>query len=568
MNTKIFLFGAVVCLVVGFTASSHPFPIQSSANEGLDPEDRKLGVIRGRVLAEDGGYPLAKATLSLRSTRADPDGLSRTVRTNGRGQYAFKDLETGRYVLTATRSGYIPKNYGQRTSQSLRRENGATSLSVRSGQILDGIDFHLIRAGAVEGRVVDQDNEPLVRVRVMLSSYRSREGGLRLRPFGQDETDDRGRFRIFGIPPGNYLLSASPHLFVSRSADLERSFQPTYYPGVLSAEDAVPVQLAAGADVGGFDITIIQARSYSVSGRVLMPNGSPAQSVWIMSSNESNKGVFAMMGRSTDTNLNGDFSLSGLVPGRHRLYTRAGGGEDMQMASTTVDVADQDLNGLTLVLGKGAQITGSIVTDREDSDLDWRRISLNMVPSHHVGRISFGGTATTLEENFTFKIVNLPEGPYHLAVRLPPGNHYVASIHAEGHDITDRPIEMRNNDRLAGVEVHVSSEGAQIIGVVEQPGKQQVAEGATVLVFADDPQYRGRPSRFTRTTQTDQRGQFGLQGLVPGQYLVCALTDHESGLESDPDYLRSLEKDSERVDLSPGQTVQEFLEVLAAPKTK
>ena len=42
------------------------------------------------------------------------------------------------------------------------------------------------------------------------------------------------------------------------------------------------------------------------------------------------------------------------------------------MASTVVEVTDQDLEGLTLVLGSGAEISGRIVTDRQDSDLDWR----------------------------------------------------------------------------------------------------------------------------------------------------------------------------------------------------
>ena len=167
MKTRNFLLGAIVCLVVSFTASGHPFPIQNSANEDLHPGDRKLGLIRARVLAEDDEYPLTKATVSLRSTGADPDGQSRTVRTNRRGEYAFEDLAAGKYLLSATRSGYISKNYGQRTSQRVRRENMGTSLSVRSGQVLDGIDFRLIRAGALEGRVVDQDNEPLARVRVM-----------------------------------------------------------------------------------------------------------------------------------------------------------------------------------------------------------------------------------------------------------------------------------------------------------------------------------------------------------------------------------------------------------------
>ena len=85
-----------------------------------------------------------------------------------------------------------------------------------------------------------------------------------------------------------------------------------------------------------------------------------------------------------------------------------------------------------------------------------------------------------------------------------------------------------------------------------KPG--EAVEGATVLVFAADSQKRGAQSRFAKTAQTDQGGRFSLEGLVPAEYRVCALTDHEPGRESELEYLSSLERDSERIDLSPGQT--------------
>ena len=568
--------GILECaLIIGFVAGLSLFSVGAglmnrdvyaawSTPAAQDPADREPGVIQGRVFAEDSDSPLAKATLSLRSKTARPQDRPRTVQTDSRGEYTFRDLEAGQYILRATRNGYIPRNYGQKTTSSFRRERVGTSLSVGPGRVLDGIDFHLIRAGVVEGRVVDQDNEPLERVQVMLSGYRSLGGERRLMPFGRDETDDRGQFRIFGIPPGTYLLATSPRPFAALSGGAERPFPPTYYPGVLRVEEAATVQVAAGAEIGGFNITLIKTLTYNVSGRVLTPEGRPAHSALIVSSNESQEDFMSMMGRNTTTNLQGEFKVSGLLPGSHRLYARLGEGEDLRTASAAVEVTDQDLSGFTLVIGKGAEITGRIVVEGEASAVDWRRISLLMVSVSKISRMSFGGSGAQAKEDFTFKISNLLEGPYRLVARLPTGNHYVSSIRVEGQDITDRPIEMRSNNRLDGVKLHISSKGAQLSGVVEQAEKRDVAEGATVLVFAAEPQHRGFPSRFTRTTQTDQSGRFSLKGLVPAEYLVCALGDHEAGREMDPDYLRSLEKDSERIDLLPGQTVQESLVTLSA----
>lgn len=209
------------------------------------------------------------------------------------------------------------------------------------------------------------------------------------------------------------------------------------------------------------------------------------------------------------------------------------------------------------------EFSGRIVTDRQDSDLDWRRIRLFMAPES-TGRGFFGGGRARVEEDFTFRVSRLSEGPYRLVVWLPRGNHYVSSVRVEGHDITDRPIELRSDDRLEGVEVQVSSDGAQISGMVQDEKAGEAVEGATVLVFAADSRNRGGQSRFTKTAQTDQSGRFSLEGLVPAEYRVCALTDHEPGRESELDYLISLERGSERIHLSPGQTVEESLVALPA----
>lgn len=562
MKTNSLCLGIVSCLLVGITAFGYPAAMPISDR---GPTEQEVGVIKGRVLAEDGGAPLAKATVSLRSTGGQGQNPPQTVRTDNRGDYVFRDVEPGQYMLRAARSSYLPRNHGQKTSYSFSRERVGTALRINAGQVVDGIDFHLIRAGVIEGNVVDQDNEPLERIRVMLRGHRRVGGRRRLLPMGQGETDDRGRFRIFGISPGSYLLSASPQPFIAQRYGVERPFPPTYYPGVLRAAEAATVQVTAGSEVGGFNITLMETLTYNVSGRVLTPDGKLAHSVWIVSADESDKDAFAMAEKETRTNLQGEFTVSGLLPGRHRLYARSGQGNDLQLASTVVEVADEDVRGLTLVLGTGAEIAGRIVVDREGSDLDWRRISLDMVPTGNASRIQFGGSRSQVKEDSTFKISNLVEGTYRLVVKLPQGNHYVDSIRVEGQEITDRPIEMRNNDWLPGVEVHVSSEGAGISGYVEQEEDREAAEGATVLVFADDPEHRGSASRFTRTTQTDQKGQFSLEGLVPGEYLVCALGDHEAGNEMDPGYLERVEKDSERIDLSPGETVEGSLVALPAP---
>ena len=566
MKTRFSLPGIVVSSLVGFAAFGHPSSLQLPAKSDQDTANRNSAVIRGRVFTAEGESPLARATVTLFSADGRGNERPRTVRSDSRGEYELRNLEAGKYLLHATRNGYLRQVYGRKTSSGSGRRQRGTPLSLASGQVLDGIDFRMIRGGVVEGTVVDQHNEPRSRVWVRLSRYESSGGERKLFPVGRAETDDRGRFRLFDIPPGSYYLSATPPFLYGRMGGEERSFPPIYYPGVPSPLEAAKVQVSAGEEVGGFYFTLVETRSYSASGRVLTAEGKPAHAVWIISRRESGEAFFAGMESSADTDLQGEFKVTGLLPGTHRLHARAGEAEKLRMASTVVEVTDRDIEGLTLVLGAGAEVTGRIVTDRQDSDLDWRRIWLEMDPIGESGRISFGGENARVEEDFTFKITNLPEASYRLVVRLPSGNHYVESIRLQTEELIDRPIRVRSADRLDEVEIHVSSEGAQVSGVVEKEEAREVAEGAIVLVFAADSDFRGPNSRFTRTTQTDQRGRYSLKGLAPGEYLLCAVTDHESGLESDLDYLTSLERDSQPIDLSSGQTIEESLVALPAPK--
>lgn len=566
----------VVYLMVGVVALSGQIRGQVAGSSDQDRADRESGVIRGTVLAADGESRLAKATVLLRKSGSRRGAGERTARSDGRGQYEFKDLEAGKYLLSVTRNGFLPQNYGQKRVPAFRGQRGGTPLTLGDGQVLSGIDFNLIRGGVVEGRVADQDYEPLSRVIVTLSGYHTVQGERELTPVSRAQTDDRGQFRLFDIPPGSYFLSATQgggRPFFGRRGRRGQSFPPTYYPGVPSPEQATKIEVSAGGEVGGFHLTLIEAYTYSVSGRVLASDGSLAQSVRIMTVNRSSPGQVSVRGGAT-TDLQGTFRVDGLLPGRYRLIAGRGRGQEPQIASASVEVIDRDIQGLTLALGSGASITGRIVSENQESTLNWRRISVVTRPAEGGGRgFGFGGRGRPggggrpIEEDFSFRISNLPGGLYRLSVNLPPGNHYVESIRAQGQDIVGRLIELNDHDQLSGVEVRVSPNGSRISGRVESEEDGRAVDGATVLVFAADPQQRGSFSRFTRTTQTDQAGRYSLEGLAPAEYLVCALVEHEPGRESEPEYLNFLEGDSTSIDLSAGETSSKTLVALEAPAT-
>jgi hypothetical protein len=128
----------------------------------------------------------------------------------------------------------------------------------------------------------------------------------------------------------------------------------------------------------------------------------------------------------------------------------------------------------------------------------------------------------------------------------------------------DEPFEIRNGEKVTGAEIVLSADGGEVTGVVKQENGE-IARGATVVMFSADASRRGPRSRWTRMTQSDQQGSFRLAGVAPGEYLMCALQNHESGNESSTDYLKELEKDVTTVVVQARSRQSESLVMRPAP---
>jgi uncharacterized surface anchored protein len=539
-----------------------PPQVRDGSREG---SAQKLAVITGRVTAADGGAGLAKARVTLRSLDSQPGEQPLTVKTNENGDYQLNQVKPGKYLLSAGRNGYVWQNYGQKTADMMF--DPGTPVTVRPGETLSQIDFKLIRGGVVEGRVFDQDNEPMPNVEVQLARYRTVQGKRTLMPAGMGQTDDRGHYRIFDLPPGSYYVSASSHgfgrFFVAQEG-AQPTYPPTYYPGVLTPEEASKVQVSAGAEVNGVDMALMEVSSYSISGRVLTSDGKPAHSAYVMPVRIPLE-LPRVYGPGSGTDLQGNFKMPNLLPGKYRLMAHLLEEGKQQSASTVVELGEEDVSGVSLVLGDGAEVSGRILLDGPKQKLDPRQVRVDLIPEGGFELRMFGGGSAEAKEDFTFHQTNIAEGLYRFQVTLPPGNSYVKSIRVEGREGVDQPLEVRGNDRISGVEVIVSSEGAQLDGLVRKEENGETLPGATVILFSTNPEQRGSNSRFTKSAQADQEGHFSIKGIVPGEYAVCALSRHEPGAEENASFLKEIETAAKQVKLSAHQTHTESLVAIAAP---
>jgi hypothetical protein len=532
----------------------------ASENASIQP-----GQVKGRVVALDNGQGLSKVTISLIPIDRRQDGRPLTAKTTADGYYEVKQVPPARYRLFASRNGYARQGYGQKPGRESDLSS-ATPLEVRARESLDNIDLVLVRGGAVEGRIFDQDGEPAARVSVTLVRSTYLNGQRTLRPSASDQTDDRGQFRIFDVPPGTYYLMATMRVF--GMTDENRGVYPSiYFPGVLDPQEATKVKMVAGGELRGYDMNLLETTSFKISGKVISPDGQPQRRIFVTAVKLPSSGFQPNAQQSVGSQ--GDFTLRGLVPGSYRLTAQERREDQLLTGSVVVDVGNQDVAGVVLPLGNGAELQGRVVFEgpgQPPSLASLRVSTLSLGDDSRPGFRFRGPMGASVKEDGTFAVKDLAEGSVQLVVSRPSGNSYLKSIRAQGKDVTDGTLELRSGDRIQGVEIVIASDGAQLSGNVKDGASGQTVSDATILIYPADTKLVGPSSRYIRSIAAGKQGEFSFQGLVPGEYKLCALLDHESGIEYDPEYLQSLDRFSKTVQLSAGQAASENLEVAASPR--
>jgi hypothetical protein len=474
------------------------------------------GEIHGRVIRADTGEP-------LRGVRVEGgSGQVADQFTDANGQFAFTGLAPGRYLLTASRSGYVGMRLGQRAD--VRADLGRP-LTLADGQILTGVEFALPKAGVVTGRVVDDRGRPVEGAHASLLRWRWSQGRQLLEDAvaSRDQTDDRGEFRLFGVAPGSYVLAieAANPAAAGRIA--------LFYPGVPAAADAQLLSVPVGAVVSELTVVIPQLSTGSITGVVRTADGRPlvAQTV-AADGSESRLSAAATASIAAD----GSYVFPALPFGKYTLSVSQAG-PDMESAAASVILGGADLV-VPLTVSRGNSLRGRFVFDASPS-ADLRRPSAPLgnvlVPEDEDVYSRLGQWTTSTD--WTFEASNL-KGRYRLRPPAPPG-WFVKAIRAGNTDITDATIDFAASD-VEGIDVLLTQRVSRISGVVTD-ARGEPLDRATVVVFAEDEQKLWPGTRFLRTTRSDAAGTFTVTNLPPERYMAIALEWLEVGEETNPDTL-------------------------------
>jgi len=543
---------ATIVLRSGDEVTSVNFAVPPSAEDrvavALPPPDGR-GTIRGRVLGPS-GRPLSAATVSVFGAGQIGGGFRRSSRTDSEGRFVFAGLASGVFSVEATKIGYA-------TSSDARGKPSSSRVEIRDDQRIATVELTLSRGSALSGRVVDERGEPIQGVTMQALQLTGGRARALARPVLPDRwTNDLGQFRIFGLTPGSYLVSASISEKGSAVNPGAGDYLPVYYPATTQASQAVPVGIDIGVDADGIDLVLTKSRGARVSGTVSASNGDPVTGL-VMLIDRARAGLVSFSRRQTSFEGNGRFLLSGVPPGDYLLEALATNIADptrMQFAVQPLTVTDGDPVPLTITTSPGSTLEGRVTIEgRQDRGfIPIPPFSLRPVPADglNLGSIR-GGSPVSLTGDGPFRMTML-NGPTRF-VFAGPSDWFVKSITIAGIDVTDSPFDFSSKDDLvSGAEIVISTASATLEGYVTDADAARVNDYG-VFVFSTDRAQWVAESRFMKLARPAPNGSFEVKGLPPGDYWVAALETAEFEDGWTPEIFDRIAARAQRVTLAERQ---------------
>jgi protocatechuate 3,4-dioxygenase beta subunit len=545
-------------------------------------------MISGRVLDYQSGRPMKRARVSVTAPEISE---ARGTMTDENGHYEVTALAAGRYTISVSKNAYVTVSYGQR-----KPGRSGKPLPLRDGQQAKDIDFRLPRGSVITGRILDEDGEPLLGANVRAMRYQYVQGQQRIVPAGVGQTDDRGQYRIYGLMPGNYFVSATARLPDSSpmggrgggpgmgggrgqmgggrgaefviDANESVGYPPTYYPGVPSLFDATFVPVNLTQEVTSIDIPLQLVRTARVGGVVIGVDGAAAANATVALVPDDTRGLVAnLVNYAGRTERDGTFTIGGVPPGRYVAVARGQAARDAQplFARHTVVLAGQDLMGVSLALTPGAAISGAVTFESGENapptDLTQVRItatSLSSLPTD-------SSESTRAQADGRFALNNVGSGPRLLRAAGVQRPWVLKGVFVGGRDVSDLPTEFKAGERLSNVSVIFSDRTTEITGAVGGDDGQPVID-YLVVAFSADQAYWVPQSRRISTSRPDQNGAYHVRGLPIGDYLLVAIDDAEQGQWYDPAFLDALRPSAARVTVADGETKSQNLRLIAVDR--
>lgn len=442
---------------------------------GAIPAGTTAATIVGQVV-DGSGRGINKAAVRLITNTT-----VETVLTDAKGNFFFRGIPPSEAVVTAQKFGFFDGGYGK------HRANGnPLPFTLGNGQVMSDLRIEMFAAAVITGSVTDDIGEPVVNATVVARRREFVNGEWKYMAVSSDSTDDQGFYRIFGLQPGEYIVSTPSTTYSLPLTMMDRITNALEGTGGLTAvlTSGVP------GDNGEAKSRFLESQARTAAdGRDL---------VW----------------------------ATGAMPpdadGREGIYPRQFyPSTDQPILALPISLAPSQVRyavNFQLPLVPSRSVKGRLVGERD-------QISNQLVRLIPEGRgIAEGDdTAVTVSESDgTFRFVQVPPGRYTLQAgdkmmaraafeelnqNEPQGFWGQRDVEVGESDVDVLDITMRRTAQLAG---RVDAERA--VGTVSQ-----VSLRRTIITLS--PAEPGLSDELTIRPYTDD-GRFAAMNLIPGRYYV------------------------------------------------
>lgn len=545
-------------------------------------------------------------------------GVLKVTSTDASGRFSFAGLPADRYLVGASKPPYLGAVAGAK-----RPARPGTPVALADGQTINNVTIQLPPGAAISGTVTDERGQPAPNVIINLMQGRLQNGErvLTMAPGGYGSaTDERGRYRIYGLAPGEYVVVASPRAGVFTAglrgvtalsaADVDAALKtpaptPTnplasapgapvsqapsqspapppppvayamvFYPGTPRASEAGPVVLGVGEDRQNVDFRLELVRMAKVEGTVtgmdVLPAGTP---VALRASSQIGGGSAGIMSVSRVL-PDGRFTLPNLSPGSYSLIVTAfagPAGTAPVFGAATVDVIGVDQSGIQLALQPALSFSARIAFEGNATapPLAGYRIAVRQLPPLMLS--APGPVVPPTSATGAFTVTGVIPGRYVIGGPLFLGPNSssltwaLASVTVDGRDVTDLPVEIGPGNVPKDVVITYADRSQELSGRLQQSSGAPATD-YTIVAFPSDKAYWIPGSRRILTTRSGTDGQFRLGGpgfitLPAGDYLLAAVSEIDKDEQFDPAFLTSLQAAAVRVTVKPGEKKTQNLSI-------
>jgi protocatechuate 3,4-dioxygenase beta subunit len=497
--------------------------------------------ISGRLTID--GKPAVNSTVALKEVNREegdrktgaPGGAAgqriyARVKTDDNGRYRFMRLAEGHYSIHAVSGAYVSK-------ENCRYGNSCREVTLDDGEALENVDFTFVRGGVITGRVTDAEDRPVIAAGMLLLQVNEKgepnsNFHLEIDHWMETETDDRGVYRLYGLPAGRYIIGVGGEQLHLRA---NPRLPATFHPDVSDRKQARVIEVKEDGVVESIDIRIGESRkTYEASGRVVDADSGqaiPNTRLHCLGFNDNDRPPKDV---PVITNDQGQFKITELISGRYALYLQD---EDVSgpyySEGTRFVVNDRDVSGLEVKAYRGSTVSGIViaagVTDPAiKSKLQGAMLFVSFLGDRDPATANPGnlpGSSSKISADGRFRFNGAPPGKLMFLDHLGSVNDGLERIPFTFNRIerdgalVNQVIEIRRGEQVENLRIIVNYANGSIRGQVKIVGGN-LPQGWRLHVYASrtgaSEKSGGSQSRgaFVRV---DESGRFLIEGLAPGE---------------------------------------------------